>query len=483
MKIRKEALLLGLIILFATSPPARAADQVPHYFPDGIERLNEPAQQWEAYLRYMNATDICRGTVGSDVNATRDFSRAITVERVFEGEKVTFYFEPWVRVKGKIVFYDFCGKTTVSEAQFQAVVDDFIGQFAQAIELGYDYHKELETVAVKAKAKRVGKSEEELRALLDKPVPDAPGVTYRELQQLPRPVKKSDFVPREVHFGYTPYFGVAWLNTETLWVTPQARIMDYLFGKPSVLLHEMTHANNNLQSYPLSNGIDVELLASTPEMLFDEDHISLSYHGYSRDTRDMVYVFFGFNFAQVRKEILIYDYAGNMKFDTAKFNEYFLKLQEVKKELRKAYLRTLEEYYSDQVFWTSFNEKLQDTRAVFRVMMSLNYDPTILNGHAETMKWLKTHHDEIMRMANQAFQNSGGESDDGESTAAKRLPAGMNIRMLEQFTGLSREEMLKLAKKYDIDVNDLKSKSNAEVIRIYLQIMERERAGAERRGR
>src|SRR5688572_12722158 len=109
------AVALGL---FAGGTPATAQERsVPHYFPDGIERLKEPAQQWEAYLRYMNATDLCRGTLGAEVTLARDFSRAIKLERTYEGKKVTFFFEPWVRVGDKIVFYDFCGQRTISKGE------------------------------------------------------------------------------------------------------------------------------------------------------------------------------------------------------------------------------------------------------------------------------------------------------------------------------------------------------------------------------
>ncbi|HXV26437.1 MAG TPA: hypothetical protein VD862_00180 [Candidatus Paceibacterota bacterium] len=469
--------VLAVLPALLAVPSFSAAQTVPHYFPDGIERLSEPARQWEAYLRYMNATDICRGTLGADATFPRDFSRAITVERVYEGKKVTFYFEPWVRTGDKIVFYDFCGQRTVTEAEFQVVVDDLVSQFEKAVQMGAEYYRELEKLAVRARAKRIGMSEGDLRARLDQPVPDAPNVTYRELQQLPRPMTKADFVPREVHFGYTPYFGVAWLNTGVLWVTPQSRIVDYLYGHPSVLLHEMTHANANLQSYPLSNGIDVELIASIPEMLLDEDHISLMYHGYLADVRDMVNVYFGFDFAQVRREVVVFDHVRNLRIDTAKFNEHVGKLIEVRRELRKAFLKTLEEFYSDQVFWTSFNEKMQDTRAVFRVMMAFAYDPTIAGGHAETMKFLQRNHRKIMQMANEAYRKSGGESGSGES---RRGPSQASLDLLEQMSGMSRDDMLRLARKYRITEDDVRDKSFPELVDLYMRIMEMEagRTGA-----
>jgi hypothetical protein len=479
MNIRGRILFFGATLLVAALLPVGAAAQVPHYFPDGIERLQEPARQWEAYLRYMNSMDICRGTFGAK-HIPRDFSRAIQVKRTYWGKETTFVFDTYVRVGDKIVFYDFCGDQVVTEEQFGVVRDYFIGQFEEAWDIGYEYYRDVEVLAVRARAEAVGKTEKELRANLDEPLPDAPGVTYRERQLLPDPITKAQFVPsKEIHLGYNPYFGVAWLNSGALWVTPQATVSDYIHGRPGIALHESIHTNENLQSYPLSNGVDVELIASVPMMFFPEDHLRLSHHGYARDIRDMVRWYFGYDFDQVRKEIVIFNHATNLRIDTEKFNKYYAQLQEVKAELLRIYPVFLAEYYSKRAYWSGFHEKMQDNAAVFRVMMALSYDLTALGGREKTMRFTQMHHDKIMRMAHESFMASGGGGKGSAMNADPRIPSQETIKQLELLTGMSREEMLKLAKKHQINLEGLHKMSTAQIIQLYMDIMEKERVLAE----
>lgn len=485
MKLRTRMLLIGMLLLMVVSFPIGAAAQVPHYFPAGMEQLNEPADQWEAYLRAMNALDICRGTNGAQF-IPRDFSRSITVEKEYWGKKTTFIFDPYIRVGDKIVFYDFCGATEVTEEQFAVSRDDFIAEFERAWEVGYDYYRELEVLAVRARAQAVGKSEEEFRANLDDELPDAPGVTYRERQLLPNPVQRSDFVPgKEIHMGYNPYFGVAWLNSGTIWVTPQARIADYIHGYPRVALHESIHSNENLQSYPLSNGVDVEMMASVPMFFFENEHIGLARHGYAGDVRDIIRWYFGYDFSQVNKEVITFDHAGNLRVDREKFNDYYGKLREVKSELRASFLGFLAEYYAHRAFWSGFHEKMQDDAAFLRVMMITNYDLTAAGGREETMRFLQMNHKKIMQYAHESYLASGGGGtgsglSDDESESGPRMPSREAIRQIEALTGMSVPEMLALAEKHGVTLKDVQKMSRPEIISMAVEILQKEAAFAER---
>lgn len=471
-------ILFGLIafVVFLFAPQAlQAQSRVPHYFPEGIEKVTDPASQYEAYLRVLNVTSSCRSAL-NDHSYARLMENNPKVEIEVAGKKTVLVFDAWIKSGNNIVFYDFCGQKVITPDEFNVVVKDLEAQVRLAVDKAHDYYDDFEERAVKARARNLGVSEGELRNLLDKPVPRVPQITYRELHQLPRPSKKSDFVPKEVHLGYMEegILGAAWLNSGVTYDMIQGRLADVVIGEPSVLTHEFTHANTNLQRLPLSDGFDVEMAASIPEMFWPEDKISLSRHGYLHDVREMIRVFFGYNFEQASSEVFLWNYGGNIKIDRAKFNQYSDKLADIKKEMLTFFReKAIPEFYSDPVGWTSLHEKLQDSRGVFRIMMALNYDPTILEGHAKTMVFLETNREKIKRMAHEAFLESGKPSDEGEGDS--NLISEISIRNLEKVFGMSREEMMSLARKHGIKPESLKDKSFPQMFKILLSVIEKER--------
>ena len=56
------------------------------------------------------------------------------------------------------------------------------------------------------------------------------------------------------------------------------------------------------------------------------------------------------------------------------------------------------------------NDRRGDRNSVFRVMMANHYDPTLLGGHAETMKWLLPRTDTAIEMARRAHEASAQDS-------------------------------------------------------------------------
>jgi len=465
----REALCVLMLWCGVVSSSFASDDKLPHYFPDGIENITVPALQWEAYARYFNATANLQPGRGA---APATDVRSIKLTRKIAGKKVKIVFGPWKRTDdNQIVFYYFGGQKYVSEVEFEFVVQDFVKQSERAVDKLYNYYKGLKKDVVKILADQEKKSEEEMDLWLDQPVPESPSITFRELLQLPRKLKKSDFVPyNEIHFGYGRYLGAAWLNSGLVYITLQARIADELIGQPSVVMHEYIHSNPILQNFPLSEAIDLELMASVPMMLLPEDKIHLPFHGYMRDVREIFHVFLGFDFEQARKEIFLDLDGFNQRINVEKFNEYYGKLEKGKKEFLPFFREeVLPKYYVEQIFWTSLNEKLVDTRGIFRIMMALNYDLTILGGREKTMKWLETNKPKIGRMAHKAFEASGGprkEDKKGNIQAA--------ISFIASFTGIDQKELLRLAEKYDVREADIKGKSFAELMELFLSIMDRE---------
>lgn len=454
-----------------------AANRLPHYFPEGMENAKTMSGQLELYLRYLNATSCFSPDAGA---VSRMFNNSIRIERELFGEKVIFVFDPWKRTeKGEIVFSDFCGQKIISQEEFDLAANDFIEQFVRAVEeINYPYYKDLEKLAIIESARQKGKSEEEFRKLLDRPIPEDPEgkITFREINRIPAEITKASFVKhikaREIHFGFISALGEVWLHSGVTFISLQGRILDYINNgnRPLINAHEAIHANAILQNWPLSEGWDPELGASLPAMLMPEDKIYLSLHSYLTVPRELIWVFFGYNFEQVRKEVVLFDYDGNLRIDAAKFDFYTAKLEEAKKELLSFFReKAIPQFYADPTFWTSLGEKLQDKNAVIRIMMVQNYEPTILGGNEETAKWLDTRKYEIMNIAEESYKESGQPS-----SGDQEGPVHQKFLSLAARLGYNQDDLFKLAKKYRINPSDLNDKSEEELMRLFLGILYKE---------
>ncbi|MBI4992497.1 MAG: hypothetical protein HZB99_04780 [Candidatus Harrisonbacteria bacterium] len=453
-RLRCISILLALIISASSYLPAYAGEkkaqkELPFYFPEGVVQALSPLQQMQEYLRLLAATnDRFQGREHSGVLIPG--SDSISVETDLETTstdgpplKMKLVLDHYVRLPdGRIRVTLLDGQLIITEHQLKAVVDDLLEMVNLAADYNFAYYKPLVDKAISVRAAKLGVSEEELRSRLDEKVRGT-NVTIRELNSLPRITKRSDFVPRELHLGYNTelpgIFGVAWLNTGIVYYNPQARIRDFLSGRPLVIQHEMIHNNSNLQEFPMSEGADMELIASIPEMLYPENRIDFFYHGYSRDLRELMWIYFGLNPKQVRKEVIRYDHAGNLVIDEQKYNEYFQKLELIKSELM-VFLQdvAVPEFYSDPVFWSAMNEKLADKNSVFRVMMAANYEPTILGGLAETRKWREPRRDEFEDMARESYEISGKKNGVG---AQPQPPEFLVSQYNNLFSELERERL------------------------------------------
>jgi hypothetical protein len=431
----KLALLLLSMSISATPAHAKDSRELPHYFPPGVIQSTDAVRQLQEYMRYLTATrERLNGAdppsiAGSDsISIETDLESTSSALNTDKPTKMRLVLDHYVRLSDGCIRVTFSNdQKCITERQLQVVIHDILATVNEAADLNFEfYSKEMMDRSVKARAEKLGIDEQILRKILDMKIPGYKhGITFRELHYLPKPMRRSDFIPRELHLGYTPQgvLGMAWLNTGVVYYSPQARIVDYLTNKPKVLQHEMVHNNINLQKFPLSEGFDVELMASIPEVLYDENQIDLFFHGYVAVPRELIRIYFGFDFAQARKDIFRYDLGGNIAIDEQKFREYSQKLTLVKEELREFFRDTIiPEFYSDPVWWSAMNEKRVDRNSLLRIMMSAHYNPTILGNEKETMKWLEAHEEEIREMAKTAFDISGTPLEKGVIASDIQIP-------------------------------------------------------------
>ena len=434
------------------------ATELPHYFPVGVIQSSDSLKQLEEYFRYLTATESrlngrSPGILGDDnITIETDIESTSSALNRDKPTKMVLTLDHYVRLDDGRIRVTFTNdQVIISEHQLEVVKNDLLKVVNEAANFNFEYYKWLTDTAIKARAVKLGVSEEELKKILDLEIPGYKNITHREMHQLPRPMRRSDFIPRELHLGYAPpgILGMAWLNTGVVYYSPQARVVDYLNKKPKVLQHEMVHNNMNLQKFPVSEGFDVELMASIPEVLYPENQTDLFFHGYVGVPRELIWIYFGFNFRQVRKEVVRYDLGDNLLIDQKKYREYFQKLDLVKAELFTFYRDVvIPEFYSDPVFWSAMNEKRTDRNSLFRIMMAAYYNPTILNGEKNTMKWLEAHKEEIMEMAKNSYEKSGKPLLKAEGSI--RIPPSF----IEQYKSLFTEKEQEQIQRYFIQNPD-----------------------------
>jgi hypothetical protein len=467
-----------LALMLPISAGAMKAEVLPHYFPPGLLTTTKASDQWAILFDTLKTTNLCQ-RAGSESQMVIN-TRTIREIREVYGKKVTFYFDLWTKERdGKIYYADFCGRKLVTEEEFAVAKEDIIAYYIAGVREAYEYHKNIETDIVKAIAQSEKTSEQDVRAELDRIVPElahlSPPVTFREALRIPQaPFSPADFVQTNVHYVHAPYWGMVIVDSEIVFLTPQGRIIDHLIGRPSVVAHELTHGNQKLQT--LLDGIDHEYLASIPMLLVPEDKFFFMFHGYVKEMREIAEVLFGFNFKQARDEIFTFRMEGiNVRVNEEKLNEYAAKLDSIKEALSVHYRVTvLPELYRHRLFWSSLNSKLQDDHGVFRILAMMDFDPTSLDGHAKTMEWLATREDEIKQMADTAFKNSGVGADTKNAKGGRRDNA-TSLRRLMVVTGLTEERALELAKRHDIDLAKLSRASDEEVLNTILRVLRAER--------
>jgi len=456
--MRFKGLFLGIMLLAMVSgvhAQVAPVKQVPYYFPPGIQTTTDAFLQRQEYLRYLAATWSCfQGNPnGLQSLVTEPGSYSVQTDIVSTSSvtnphaKMRLIMDHVVKMPdGQIRVSTQCSQYFITQAQLDFAVKDLEDTVNQAAKDDYDFYNVVYENCITIRAQKLGISRDEFVKQLDDPMPDHADVTYREFNYLPKPVKVSDFVPRELHLGYpvkiSGILGVTWLDTGIVYYNPDARIVDWLTGRPKVMSHEMVHNNVDFQRFPLSEGFDVEMMASLPEGLFPENKIDLPNHGYFDELREIDHIYFGFNFAKMQSDVLAMDLGGNQIINKERYDYYAKQLAEIQAENLDFFMHVaVPEFYSDPVWWSAVNQIRGDNDSVFRVMMALHYNPTILGGSKPTLDWLESNKELIMETAQQGFDAGlrppSSNSDESESD----VPMFMIAQYESMFTPAERQTL------------------------------------------
>lgn len=439
--MRSKILLFASLLLFLAGVASAQSSSatLPYYFPPGVQTTTDPILQKQEYFRYINATWNCfesKAGMGASYPEPGSFSvqtKIVSTDSISAPHTtMRLVLDNVVKMPdGRYRVTTNCNQYYITQAQLDYAVKDLEDTVQQAAQIDFNFYNEVYNISVKARADKLGIPEDEFIKQLDDPMPDHPDVTYREFNYLPKPVKVSDFVPRELHLGYMPdtgdgILGETWLNTGIIYYNPEARIVDWLTGKPKVMAHEMVHGNVDFQRFPMSEGFDVELMASLPEALLPENKIDLAAHSYMSTVRELDHIYFGFDFDKMKKDVEGMNMEGNIILNVDKYKYYAKLLDEVQAEnLHFFETVTVPEFYSDPIWWSAVNNLRGDTDSVFRITMALHYNPTILGGSKKTMDWLESNKQLILDTAQSGFDaalNPNGGGDDSDSNDFRISP-------------------------------------------------------------
>lgn len=491
----KRSTVLVLMVVFFLMPSVNAGEkdtqikgweETPFYFPEGVvKETKDKLAQYQEYMRYWNATFMrYQGSAYAGNGPTIGNGNSITIQTEMvstakwgDPQKMKLVLDNFVRLpegRVRVTFYN--EQKIITEKEMKAAVNDLLQVVDEAAELNLAYYKDYVEEAIKARAQAIGISQKEFMSYLDEKV-DGTDVTYRELNSLPPPVKKSDFIPAELHLGGLPrYWGVlgaTWLNSGIVYYNPQSRIFDYLMDKPLIMMHELIHVNYRLQNYPLANYFDAELMAMIPEGLLKQTQIYIFYHYYLEDLREICHAYFGFDWKEAQKQFIRYDLEGNLYIDEKKFNQVMAMAEKVQDELQIALRKAVAEFYAAPVFWMGFNKKMNDGNAWLWVFFAKHYEPTILGGHKKTRVWLEAHEREIKEMGIAAYKKSGtprrGDSEEGYA------PRGIYPFLVKQYQTLfSAEERKRIEdyfRRHPAELKQLESWYEEGDIRSIIQFM------------
>lgn len=448
MKFVKNFFLAILIMSFLSgfafaAVPDKKEGELPYYLKNWeTPKKNikgDELEKWKVLRRMFFATDNCSFSKNSTI-----INGSETQIVKIEGKEIKFVFDNYIREGDKIAYYSPCGKIELTLHQFSLVKNDIISSYKTAVDIAWQAHQNLNPRVLENTAKLSKMTQAELQKRLKEQVGDS-GVTYGELAMI-NEVTKQDFVINEFHLGVIEAWGLTWLNTKKVLYSPQARLYDYLNDEPLVIIHELIHANPKLQRMPVAWHFDAELAASFLQALGEKtDVMTFLRHGYLDDIRWASRVFFGFDSEKAFAEIVKFRWSENQsEIDEAAFRKYETKIKLMRTELRKFIFDVvLPEFYSNQLYWISVNGRFQDENAYFKILMALNYDPTLLDGHHRTMKWMDENSDKIKELSEEAWRETAKKNNKSEDEEFLG-----KIANLAEIMGITREQMNAVSEKY-----------------------------------
>lgn len=199
-------------------------------------------------------------------------------------------------------------------------------------------------------------------------------------------------------------------------------------------------------------------------MLYTENQTDFPSHGYAKDIRELAQIYYGFDWDEMHKQIVKYDFAGNIVYDDAKYLYYYKQIDQIKAEMLKFFVDvTIPEFESDPIWWSAANDIRGDNNTVFRITMADHYQICSLGGCAASQEWLETHKDEINEVAKKAF-DAGMGKDRSNGKFSDRVTPYMVQQYNQMFTPSEQAQIEKYFSAHPEQLDNLRKMTPVEAI-------------------
>jgi|GEM_PF-3186384 len=426
--------------------------EAPHYIKEyDVRHTDDRVEQTKEIFRVLHAT---RGAYGSgEASYTLENSAVIFKEKLYGKDVQLILPEYTVRKDGKILYTTCNGSKEISQQELEVVRKDLLMTLKTAVDNAYSDLKGYTDFIVESAdkdLKKAGKIKEGewLVDILDKVIPgyeaDAsiPGdlpVRYRDALMIPS-ITKESFVPKKLYLAPFDAWGLCYIDAGIVGYHPQARMIDVIHGKPTVLTHELYHNQRDLQGNPMIRYFDAEQMASLA-MLGNDYPLTFLRHGYFKKYRELAKVFYGFDSDKELEGIKKTEMGSTLIFDEKKLRRVSQKIDTLSADMRDVFLTKVGPmFYKDPLYWVSVNKDLADDAAATEILFSAFREPVLLNGFAETYNWLQEWSaviDESARAAEKAMKD--------------KQPGSGGTTIIIGATPEQQKVLTDLAKKYGFD--------------------------------
>ncbi len=360
-------------------------------------------------------------------------------------------------------------KRALGWAQFEAVKQHLYGYVGKAVVWNVKKYYDFARKVIKRQEELL--DDPEYAKKINQSVAGLEGFKVSDVMLVPS-TEPQDFVPDILVFG--PING-AW-GLANWKVVGSERIVfydiiaagyDFIRGEPLVLSHEFTHTNPYLQNTPTDLYFNLEMWTALTNDLADD--LMYFNHPYLYVVTDEVQIYFGYNVEEAINRIWPNRFATLRDFNRKEYEENIKRVQQIRGVLDNFIINVfLPTFYADVYFWNTVNTKWCDTSAVWRIMMSFYFEPTIIfdpkkvdeagkiiPGSVQTKQWLAEQESagKIQKLAQEAMKKTG-----------ELTPFGQDMSKIEDYAGLIKCPA-------DSSFSSMPPKKQKEVIAILEQMM------------
>lgn len=441
--------LLSVVPDVEAKLPAECKGKLPHY----LVGLTKTEDQIEAFKQVNLIYEMSR--YDSMISAPQAANLGEQVNLTFYGHTFTLFLSQYRKAGNTVYYYTAAGATELSLQEFECVKADLRNWIQESIDQDYAQHEKLTDLAIKNFAEESGKTVDEVKELQKKVIPEFK-TNYGDVLLIPD-LKPVDFINSVKHAYFAPMRSCnasVMINT-ILVFTPCIRRIDYVLPHNEVMKHELVHTNKKLQGYPLSFYVNMELFAALLPYLSHPVNLDTFFnHPYLRTPEELLHVFGGFDVDKVRKEMSRYRLGRTgMALNEDVLRKYIPAINDGSAWIRESALKVFGVFYSDPRLWAAVNEASYDNDMAYKVIMALHYEPTLLDGHANTIKFILQYSEQSARVAERAKEKIG-------KSAGMTIEEQHRVKELKHFAevlGFNDELLMKVGKFYGFTSQDLQN--------------------------